>query len=166
MEQNKKCIHCQKEIDINAKRCPHCHGDLRNFVNRHPIITVILIILAGCIIISIGESASKTADNSNSSTSIQTTPKTWHVVTTFSGNGEKQTAPFTIQGSEWRMDWQTTGQFNFALDADAADKGSEFCSAANIIGSGSDTSYCYQSGQFYLEANTGNQWTVKVEDYY
>ena len=111
-------------------------------------------------------STSKTPTKQPTSPAVSQAPKSWHTVTTFTGNGIKQTAPFSIQGGEWRMNWQTTGQFNFILNADSTDGSSESCSGANIIGNGSDTSYCYQSGQFYLEVNTGNQWTITVEDYY
>jgi len=38
----KKCKHCQTQIDADASRCPKCHGDLRNWFKRHPILTIIL----------------------------------------------------------------------------------------------------------------------------
>lgn len=42
MEQKtKKCPHCQSEIPEKAKKCPQCQSDLRNFLNRHPVLTVL-----------------------------------------------------------------------------------------------------------------------------
>lgn len=38
----KKCKHCQSQIDADASRCPKCHGDLRSWFKRHPIITGLL----------------------------------------------------------------------------------------------------------------------------
>ncbi len=37
----KKCPHCQTDIPTKAKRCPHCQSDLRQWINRHPILTLI-----------------------------------------------------------------------------------------------------------------------------
>lgn len=39
----KKCKHCQSEIDEKATKCPHCQSDLRNWFQKHPILTVILV---------------------------------------------------------------------------------------------------------------------------
>jgi hypothetical protein len=52
----KKCKWCQTEIDDNAKVCPNCKKDLRNWFIKHPIICVIL----GLVIIGmIGSSGNK-----------------------------------------------------------------------------------------------------------
>ena len=40
----KKCKFCQSEIDQKATRCPKCQGDLRNWISRHPIITILLVL--------------------------------------------------------------------------------------------------------------------------
>jgi hypothetical protein len=41
----RKCKFCITEIDDNAKICPNCKKDLRNFTSRHPIITFIIFII-------------------------------------------------------------------------------------------------------------------------
>lgn len=43
--EKKKCKHCQLGIDKKAKKCPKCSGDLRNWFRRHPILTLILILI-------------------------------------------------------------------------------------------------------------------------
>ena len=37
----KKCKFCQSEIDKNARKCPQCQADLRSWFSRHPILTII-----------------------------------------------------------------------------------------------------------------------------
>ena len=44
-EVTKKCKYCQTDIPVNAKVCPNCKRDLRNWFERHKIITFFLIIL-------------------------------------------------------------------------------------------------------------------------
>ena len=39
------CKYCQSEIDQKATRCPKCQGDLRNWISRHPILTILLVLL-------------------------------------------------------------------------------------------------------------------------
>lgn len=51
-----KCKFCQSEIPKVATRCPHCHGDLRSWGRRHPIIATILILVAFSIVWSFVQS--------------------------------------------------------------------------------------------------------------
>lgn len=44
-EQTRRCSHCDESISIKAKRCPKCQTDLRSWINRHPILTIFLILL-------------------------------------------------------------------------------------------------------------------------
>ena len=43
-------------------------------------------------------------------------PASWHTVETFSGATQKNTAPFVIKGSQWRITWQENGQGYFGAD--------------------------------------------------
>ena len=64
----KKCKSCQKEIDSKAKKCPYCQTDQRNWFVRHPILSVLLILIAFGLIASIGGNKnSNTATTSNNS---------------------------------------------------------------------------------------------------
>lgn len=77
MEQSptKKCPHCQKDIDPKATKCPHCQSDLRNFLSRHPIVSIILGLVCLSIIFSIiGASGSGTSSSSTQG-SAATTPQ-------------------------------------------------------------------------------------------
>ena len=40
----KKCPHCRKEVDLKATKCPHCQSDMRSWINRHPIVTLLLVL--------------------------------------------------------------------------------------------------------------------------
>ncbi len=93
-------------------------------------------------------------------------PASWHTIETFSGDTQKNTAPFTIQGSQFRVTWQESGQFYFGADAESPDNSGNYCAIANLAGSGSDTTYCYGAGTYYISVNTANPWTITVEDYY
>ncbi|MDE1924931.1 MAG: hypothetical protein KGH79_01995 [Patescibacteria group bacterium] len=105
----------------------------------------------------------------NNSGSVVTAPPkpaaSWHTVGTFSGQTQKNTAPFTIQGSQWRITWQETGDGYFGANIESP-SGDGYCSIANLAGSGSDSTYCYGAGTYYLSVNTANSWTMTVEDYY
>lgn len=42
----KKCKSCQSEIDVKATKCPHCQADQRGWFRKHPILTVIFVVVA------------------------------------------------------------------------------------------------------------------------
>jgi hypothetical protein len=70
----KKCKGCQKEIDIKAKKCPHCQTDQRNWFMRHKILTGIGGIIGFFILVGIatsGGGGSGNASDSNSSGSTK-----------------------------------------------------------------------------------------------
>ena len=54
----KKCPKCQEEISSKAKKCPKCQADLRSWPARHPILSILLILIMFSIIYAIlfGES--------------------------------------------------------------------------------------------------------------
>jgi hypothetical protein len=92
-------------------------------------------------------------------------PASWHTVQTFSGQTQKNTSPFTIKGSQWRITWQETGDGYFGANTESPDGGG-YCSIANLVGPGSDSTYCYTPGTYYVSVNTANSWSMTVEDYY
>jgi len=46
-QTTKKCWYCKLDIPIDAKKCPHCHGDLRSLAGRHPLLITLLILFIG-----------------------------------------------------------------------------------------------------------------------
>lgn len=43
--KNKKCPDCNGEVDKNAKKCKHCGADLRNWLSKHPIFIVLILLI-------------------------------------------------------------------------------------------------------------------------
>lgn len=74
MEEVKKCPKCREEINKKATRCPKCHADLRNWFNRHPIITIFLaLIFVSAIInnaLNISNPSNVTNTNNNKTSDI------------------------------------------------------------------------------------------------
>lgn len=65
----KSCPHCKATIDSAAKKCQHCQTDLRNWIVRHPVWTVILII----VIVPIFVSALNDTKQVHNNSAVQTT---------------------------------------------------------------------------------------------
>lgn len=109
--------------------------------------------------------------------STSSVPKTWHTVTSFSGVGEKNTEPFTIKGSQWRINWTANANDSYCITYGCGfyiyvysiDKRYSIDSThSDISGTKSDTSYFYKNGTFYLNpsGSTIDSWLITVEDYY
>jgi hypothetical protein len=67
----KKCKSCQKEIDTKAKKCPYCQTDQRNWFIRHPILTVLLVLIIFGIIGAAGSGDKKKGTTVNSGNNSQ-----------------------------------------------------------------------------------------------
>jgi len=65
----KKCRSCQSEIDDKAKKCPHCQTKQGNWIQRHPILTVIIVLVIIGAFGASGGDKTKT-DNPSTSTAI------------------------------------------------------------------------------------------------
>ena len=96
-------------------------------------------------------------------------PSTWHVVKSWSGTGAKKTEPFTISGKQWRINWSnkdTSGIGSALLQVMVYRPGGSLPLEipVNTTQEGSDTSYVYQSGEFYLQINPMGSWKITVEE--
>ena len=109
------------------------------------------------------------------STQATTQAGTWSTVQTFTGNGVKKTALFSVP-NDWRIVWSCTGQNIDGITADAVftvlvynSNGTLADSAVNAIcKAGStpttDNTEEHQFGSVYLDiASTGN-WTIQVQE--
>lgn len=95
----------------------------------------------------------------------------WVTVKTFSGKGDKTTAPFTISGSKWRVSWTVKADdpeyaaFGFFVYPEG--ETAIYVESISQDGVGSDTTYIYQGNdRFYIAVLAANlkSWTIKVED--
>ena len=66
--KTKQCSHCKSEIDATAKKCPKCMTDLRNFFLRHPVWSIIGVLVLLSIIGSASGTKSTTSIANNSNT--------------------------------------------------------------------------------------------------
>jgi len=95
----------------------------------------------------------------------------WGQVQTFTGKGDKTTAPFHISGSKWRINWTVKAEEPkyAAFYLRVYREGETVGSVENIShdGVGSDTTYIYEgNGSFYIRVGAANlkSWTIEIED--
>jgi hypothetical protein len=67
----KKCPKCGEDILQSAKRCKHCQADLRGWINRHPFLTFILIIVGICFFPILMASINSDSNSSSKQASTQ-----------------------------------------------------------------------------------------------
>lgn len=93
----------------------------------------------------------------------------WTEVTRFSGKAIKDTPTFSITADEWRVSWDTKpgefGPMNFQIFVYKVSGSSKAMAGviANVIGEDRDSSVMRGRGDYYLTINTGQPYTVVVE---
>ena len=65
----KKCKYCQSEIDQKAKVCPKCGKKQGNFFQKHPVLTVFLVLILFGMIFGGNSDDSKDSKNTNTDSS-------------------------------------------------------------------------------------------------
>jgi len=90
--------------------------------------------------------------------------KSYQQIYTFSGNGAKNSEPFTITGSRFKITYDCAGDYCGAFLKDAStDSLKEVI--MNATQSVKDETIIYSSGQYYIQANTVGSYTFTVFDY-
>ncbi len=111
----------------------------------------------------------KISDDVNLSKPItNSTTEEWQILKSWDGNGIKNTELFTITGNQWRVNWEYKGFhghgsgmleiYVFKPNGDLEGV------AAGIFEVGSDSSYFYKKGTFYLMINSPGTWIVEIEE--
>jgi len=88
-------------------------------------------------------------------------------VASWKGSGMKTTEPFTILRSPWVISWaHKVSEYGGVLQIFVYKSDGNLVSlAANTMQSGSDVSYVYDTGTFYLNINAANtNWAVDVHE--
>lgn len=72
----KKCKSCKTEIDDNAKKCPNCKSDQRNWFIKHKVLSVIILVILLAILGNALGGGSKNSSKDDSAKSGSQTSKT------------------------------------------------------------------------------------------
>ncbi|MCS4048032.1 hypothetical protein GGQ04_003189 [Salinibacter ruber] len=98
----------------------------------------------------------------------------WETIASFNGSGQKNTRPFTVEASEWRVKYEAestsglggTGHiFQVYMKEPGSDDpvGEIIANVANEERV-AETSYLYQPGRYYFQVNSANgRWEIKVQ---
>jgi hypothetical protein len=92
-------------------------------------------------------------------TEVEPSPAT--IPTKFSGSTDITTVPVTLVGGE-TVTWSYKGDGNFIVDLISTTDGSTADSLVNTIGSGSDNTVPYDTGNLALDVTAGGAWTVSI----
>ncbi len=132
------------------------------------VLVIVLLIITGAIMkirpaITVPGMSEPTTSSSVSETAE------WYLVKSWSGTSAKKTEPFTITGKQWRIIWSnkdTTGFDGTIFQVYVYKPSGSFPTDVAVNAqAGSDVSYIYKSGEFYLDINAANgSWTLKVEE--
>ena len=135
------------------------------------IITIIIIVLligASAFIIKAigGFQLSSTTTGGTQSANLQ-----WTMTHTFTGNGVKKTAFFTVP-DDWQLIWKCDpssfngGSYNVQVFVYGSDSAlvdvaiNTMCQNGNVSGSTEE----HQGGQIYLDINSEAAWTVQIQE--
>lgn len=95
----------------------------------------------------------------------------WKSITTFTGKGDKTTAPFYIASNKWRINWEVKAEveayagFHFFVYPEG--ETAMYVESISHDGSGKDTTYIYKGpGNFYIKVSAANlkSWTLSIEE--
>jgi hypothetical protein len=90
----------------------------------------------------------------------------WHRLARWQGNGDKNTEPFTIQGSQWRISYTVRDPRSNTPRLCISVRTLEIVHVDGGCYRQDDMTYVYRRGTFYLDISSADQWTATIEDYY
>jgi hypothetical protein len=84
--------------------------------------------------------------------------KEWH------GTGTKKTEPFSISKTPWVIEWKLEkGEYAQFLGVTLYDTAGKYVDlVANSTTPGSESSFIYQKGDFYLDIISTGEWNIKI----
>ena len=134
------------------------------------LIALILIVISASIM-GAGESSVKNEDSHNESSAetnlgenTETSSASYQEVFTFSGRDIRKSEPFTISGNRFRVKFDCQGDLCQAwLHKPGNNLPTDLL--MNSVGSISDETIIYGSGEYYIDVNSMGAWSFVVEDY-
>lgn len=112
-------------------------------------------------------------------TTTPTTQATWHLVTSFTGTGEKNTPSFSIKGNKFKVKMTATAATNATQQAKFDFWAYPVGETKSYVGQGSIASFSQSTmtdesevtaspGNYYLTISTANlaNWKTEIYDYY
>ncbi|TMD61750.1 MAG: hypothetical protein E6I91_17150 [Chloroflexi bacterium] len=152
------------------------------------MLAVVAVLVLGCIGFAvIASNAAKTVSSTvattvatTAATTTNTQPQssngTWTTTHTFTGNGTKKTAIFSV-GSDWKIVYSCKGMMIAGTATDGVLSVSVYGSDASILDPAAVNATCksgaaltkgeteeHQSGSVYLNINGTGDWTVQVQE--
>jgi len=81
----------------------------------------------------------------------------------WSGNGTKNTEPFTISSIPWKIKWNSKSDF-LMISLFNAENGEIISIPATTSDKGRGETYIYEKGKFFLTITGGGAWEVEIEE--
>lgn len=160
------------EINSEATKCPHCQTDLRSWPRRHPILTVILVLLGfGFLSMMFSTPGSqKDSTTASNNTQVESAPKSWVTVIELSGNANKRSDTFSLTGGKTRLSYSVEGSMVIAaiyvMDEGRSLESDGGFPEVTVSEAGSDSTFLTKkAGNYYLDVSSANaSWAVRVEE--
>jgi len=176
----KECPKCRTQINSKATKCPQCQSDLRNWFRRHPVWSAIIFLVVFPLFVFMVSPADKN-DNEKKTVSRSTTevqqrgvenkPKEWIKVIEASGNSNKRTDLFGLQGGKARLSYVVGGDFAVLASFYVMEEGKSLeinggFPEVMVTEPGSDSTFLVKrTGNYYLEVSSANSnWQVIIEE--
>jgi hypothetical protein len=94
---------------------------------------------------------------------VAESPKEYVEIFTFAGNGHKKSEPFVVKGSRFKIEYDCSGTLCQAFIYNTANSMPQL--VMNTADPIKDETIIYDSGEYYIEANTIGTWSMTVYDY-
>lgn len=152
----KKCRTCQMEIDEKAKKCPHCQAKQGNWLQRHPILTILIVLI---VLIGVTNADSDTADEKMATKTTEPTVVT-ETTKTMEPTTEAMKSEFMVGEAIQMTDYvltvnevTTTPSKGYSTPK----TGNEYVMINVTIQNQSDKEVSYNPFDFKIQDSNGNQ---------
>lgn len=113
-----------------------------------------------------GSATSETSSSDLTESTVAVKRDKWRPVSNFTGKASQRTKPFSVSGTEWKVNWRSLegkGEFNLVLYN--ADNNEQVDILISTTLSDEDTEYFTQPGRYYFEVKSDRPYEIAVEEY-